>query len=386
MTSSQALSLLLVMLAVAVLPGVSRILRLPSAVTEILFGVVLGKSLLGFNPGGDWMPFLAQLGFLLLMFSAGAELDFTLLGRQGRSQISFQLTLFAATLGLAGLAAWLLDRGVFMTLVLTTTSLGLVMPVLRESGQQKTGLGQAILMAATLADFLTLLGITVFVLVHRSGLSWALLRPLPLFAGFAVLLWAFRRWAWWNPDKAEKLLRSGDPQEQGVRLTLALLFLFVGASELVHLEPVLGAFLGGCILSFVYREKRSLESKLSGLGFGFLVPLFFIHVGMGFDVRSVLGWEQLEFALLLLVLAVGVKVLPGLLYPLWGRPLGDGLLAGVLLSSRLSLIVAAAAIGVEQGFLTPQIKDAVVFLALLTCTLGPVGFKVLAKRRRPGRA
>ncbi len=382
MVLSEAFSLLLIMGAVALLPWVGRILRLPSPVIEILFGVVLGKSVLQLEMGGDWLPFLAHLGFLVLMFQAGMEINFAMLKRQSKGQLLFQVVFFGATMALAVIAALLVGRGVFVALVLTTTSLGLVMPVLKETGLNKSPLGQNILMSATLADFVTLFGITFFVLWERHGLSWRFVQPLPLFVGFAVLLWCVKLWAWWNPEKADSILRTQDPQQQGVRLSLALLFFFVALSELVRLEPVLGAFLGGCIISFVFRERNELEAKISALGFGFLIPLFFIHVGMQFDVANVLTTDRLMFTLWLFFLAIGVKLLPSLLFPLWRMPLRQGVLAGLLLSSRLSLIVAAASIGLQEGFITAEVKDSIVLLALLTCFVGPTSFKVALRGLR----
>lgn len=383
MILDQALSLLLVSLAVAILPGLSRLLRLPSPVMEILFGVVLGKSFLHLQFSGDWLQFLGYLGFFLLMFHAGMEIDFGMLLKQSLSQLSFQLLLFVATFGLSLVSALYLGQGVFMALVLTTTSLGLVMPTLREVGVQKTRLGQAILIAASLADFLTLLGITFFVLWHQHGVSWHFVSPLPLLVGFALVLWAGRRWAWWNPQQAEQFLGARDSLELSVRLSLALLFLFVAVSELVHLEPVLGAFLGGCVLSFVFREKGQLESKLSAIGFGFLIPIFFINVGVQFDLNNVLRPGQLPFTLKLLVLACLVKIVPGLLLKFQRLSFKDGLKAGILLSARLSLIMAAAEIGVREGLMSSAVKDSIVLLALLTCLLGPTLFKLTYKEQKP---
>lgn len=382
MVHNQALSLMLVSIAVAVLPGVSRLLRLPEAVVAILFGVLLGQGLLPFQVSGEWLQLLAYLGFLLLMFHAGMEIDFGMLMKQSGGQISFQLLLFGVTLVLSVLVAWLLSRGIFMALVLTTTSLGLVLPILKEADVNRTAFGQTVLIAASLADFLTLFGITFFVLWREYGVNWHFVLPLPLFLGFALVLWAGRIWAWWNPRQASRLLGAADAQELGVRLSLALLFLFVAVSQLVHLEPVLGAFMGGCVLSFVFREKGQLENKLSALGFGFLIPIFFINVGLQFNLSHILAPARLLFTLKLLVLALLVKIVPSLLLALRGVPLRGALQAGLLLSSRLTLIIAAASIGVEQGFLTPELKDAVVLLALLTCLTGPTLFKLMQKAAR----
>ena len=384
MVLNQAWSLLLVSVAAAFLPGLSRMVRLPAIVLEILFGVVLGKSLLQLQFSGDWLSFLGQLGFLLLMFQAGMEIDFHMLRRQSGKNLLFHAALFGGTLGLSAVSAVLLHRGPFVALILTTTSLGLVVPTLKETGISRTPHGQTLLIAATIADFLTLLGITFFVLYQEHGLGWRFLGPVPLFFGFGLLLKLGRLWAWWHPEGAGRLLAPRDDQELGVRLSLALLFLFVALSELVHLEPVLGAFLGGAVLSVVFREKEHLESKLSGIGYGFLIPFFFIHVGMQFDLGNVLSPERIRFTLTLFGFAVAVKMIPCLLFLIQGQGLRKALNAGILLSSRLSLIIVAASIGLEAGFISVAFKDAIVLLAVITCLLGPSAFKWL--HRPEGRS
>ena len=381
MVLDQAWSLMLVSMAAALLPGISRMVRLPAIVLEIAFGVILGKSLLQLQFGGDWLAFLAQLGFLLLMFQAGMEIDFSMLRKQSGRQLLFHLIVFALTLGLSITAATMLGRGVFVALILSTTSLGLVLPTLQETGLSRQPLGQSMLIAATLADFLTLLGITFYILWHQYGMGWRFLGPLPLFVGFAFLLRAGRLWAWWHPETAGRLLAREDSHELGVRLALALLFFFVALSELVHLEPVLGAFMGGALLSFIFQEKVDLERKMSGIGNGFLIPLFFIHVGMEFDLRNVLSPSQIVFTLKLLMFALAVKMIPALLFAFRRIPVMQCLHIGILLSSRLSLIIVASSIGLEAGFIDEPFKDAVVLLAIITCLCGPSAFKLL---HRPG--
>jgi Kef-type K+ transport system membrane component KefB len=386
MDLNQAWSLLVVALGAALLPGISQFLRLPGVVLEILFGVILGKSLLNLTFSGEWLPFLAQLGFLLLMFQAGMEIDVAMLRRQSKGQLFFHLAVFALTLVFSYIAAELLGKGIYVVLVLSTTSLGLVVPALKEAGIGKTATGQSLLIAATLADFLTLFGITFFVLWNQYGMSWRFLLPLPLFAGFAVLLKLGRLWAWWHPHSAARLLAPQDHQELGVRISLALLFFFIALSELVHLEPVLGAFMGGAVLAVVFREKEHLESKLSGIGYGFLIPLFFINVGMSFDLTSILTWPRIVFTLKLLVAALLVKFLPSLLFVFNGISLRKTLSMGALLSSRLSLIIVAATIGVNLGLISIDFKDAIILLAVMTCLLGPSLFKVLSPPDDESRA
>lgn len=372
-------ALVLVSLGAAFLPSLSVRLRLPSVVLEILFGVVIGKSLLNLQFGGEWLSFLAHLGFLILMFHAGMEINFHMLRSQPAGMFAIQATIFALTVLLSMAAAALLGQGLYLGLVFSTTSLGLVVPTLKDTGASQLPLGQNALIAATLADFLTLFAITFFILWHEKGFGWEFLRPLPLFFGFGVLLKLIQFLAWWYPEKVGRLLADRDSQELGVRFSLALLFLFVALSELAHLEPVLGAFLGGALLSIVFREKTQLELKLSGFGYGFLVPLFFIHVGMQFDVANVLSVEQLLFTAKLLGLAVLVKVLPCLLFVFAGLSFQKSLNIGFLMTSRLSLIIVAATIGLEFGFITEAFKDAIILLAVITCLLGPSLFKSFSR-------
>jgi Kef-type K+ transport system membrane component KefB len=124
------------------------------------------------------------------------------------------------------------------------------------------------------------------------------------------------------------MLAEEDDQELGVRISLAPSFFFIALSELVHLESVLGTFMGGALLSVVFRRKGNLERKLSGIGYGFLIPIFFINVGINFDLSNILT-PSLLFTLKLLIAALAVKIIPSLLYVLNGVPWRQALTMGV---------------------------------------------------------
>ncbi|MDR3567182.1 MAG: cation:proton antiporter [Syntrophobacteraceae bacterium] len=385
MVPYQPLFLLLVSLAALVLPGVSALLGIPGPVMEILFGVAIGRNLFHLQLSGQWLQLLAHLGFLLLMFHSGMEIDFGMLRRQGRSQLLFQSMLFALTAALSWIGTLFLAKGIFVAFVLVNSSPAMAISTLKETESGRSPLGQTLLIAASVADFLPLFGLTGFVLWHKYGLSWRLIMPFALFAGFALLLWAGRMWAWWNPKKVERFLGGEDPSELGVRLSLAVLFLFVAMSELAGIEPILGAFLGGCALSFVFREKSQLDNKLSALAFGFLIPIFFINVGVQLDFSHIMAPDRIVFALELIGLAFLVKLIPSLLLLLRKISLKRALQSGALLSSRLSLLVAAASIGIEEGLIGSELRDTLVLLVLFTCFLGPTVFKAGMKtgRKKP---
>ncbi|MFO7883921.1 MAG: cation:proton antiporter [Desulfobacteraceae bacterium] len=378
MVIHSAWGLVLVSLGAAFLPSVGRWVRLPSIVLEIFFGILIGKSCLNLQFGGDWITFLAHLGFLILMFHAGMEINFKMLKNQSAGMFAIQAAVFAATLILSIGGAALMGQGLYLGLVLSTTSLGLVVPILKETKIIQSAMGQMALIACTLADFLTLFAITFFLLWHQNGFGWEFLKPLPFFLGFGVILKIVQFLAWWYPEKTGRLLADHDSQELGVRFSLALMFLFVALSELVHLEPVLGAFLGGAMLSIVFQEKTQLELKFSAFGYGFLVPIFFINIGMNFDIANVLSVHQLLFTGKLFVFAVAVKVLPAMIFVLAGLSFFKAFTLGMLMTSRLSLILVAATLGLEFGLITETFKDAIILLVVVTCISGPGLFKLLS--------
>lgn len=375
MHTDQAISLMIISTAALLLPNIATRFRVPAVVAEILFGVLIGRSILNLPVSGEWVSILAEIGFLMLMFLAGAEIDFSMLGKRKPREFLFFGLIFSGTLLLSYIFSLLLGHGLFLALVLSTTSLGLVLPALRDRGLSQTLLGQNILISSVLADFLTFFGITFYVLYAKYGLTWRLVAPLPVFTIFGFLLFAMRLWVWWNPEKAKALVGKSGPSELGVRFSVALIFIFVALSELAGLEPVLGAFMGGCLLAFIFREKERLDEKLASLAYGFLIPFFFIRVGINFDLGNILSVKTLSFIALLVAAAFTVKIIPSLLLTAVRVPLRFALASGILLSSRLTLIIAAAAIGLREGFIDAALRDSIVFLALVTSIIAPTIFR-----------
>jgi len=375
MEINQAFSLIIISLAVFIIPILSRYLKIPSVVGEIVFGIAIGKSGLGIILSGEWLSFLAHFGFFLFMFLAGFEIDFEYLEKQGRRQVVFALFIFFCTVLLAYLFSTLMGFGFYMTLILSTTSLGLVIPTLRETGLSKSLIGQNIILAAIIADFMTLFGIAIYSLFYQRGFCWEMLKPGLIFVFAALVLYLLKRLAWWYPERFVRLLKGEDPVETGVRASLALLFVFVGFSSLLDIEPILGAFIGGALFSLIFRYRGVLEEKLMGFGYGFLIPVFFIHVGINFDLRVLLEWQIFLNTAILFIVAWIVKIIPSLLFRFKGLTWGECLYSGILLSARLSLIIAAASIGLKLNLINNQIHSSIILLAILTSSLAPILFK-----------
>jgi Trk K+ transport system NAD-binding subunit len=175
---------------------------------------------------------------------------------------------------------------------------------------------------------------------------------------------------------------SGATSQFKVRTALALLMAFVVLAESVGVELILGAFLAGVVVSLIRPpEDEVLRHNLEAIGYGFFIPVFFIMVGVSFDFRTLLSDPNaLYLAPLLLVVAFSLKVVGALVFKTtfsWRETLG----AGSLLSPRLSLIIAASAIGLRLGAITEATNAAIILVAALTSTLAPLGFNGLVPRR-----
>ena len=399
------LPLLLVSLLAFLIPlGLSRFRRFPVPVVvgEILAGIVIGRSGFGLVHYGSWLQFLAEFGFAFLMFLSGLEVDLSLLEGSATSRrapgswrtnptilavVTFGLTLLLAALFAAGLSFFGLVGSPWMVLLLlSTTSLGMVVPVLKERGIALTPFGQTLLMAALVADFVTMFLITIVAGLLSSGPTLNLFLSLTLIGVFVVALRLGRRLT--RVPTLTRILEelAHATTQLQVRGSLALLLVFVALSEGLGTEVILGAFLAGVLLSlFEPKEGSDLRHKLEALGFGFFIPVFFVMVGVRFDLaRLATAQGGLLLAVTLIIAAFTIKI--GAAFPLrWIASRRETLAGGLLLSSRLSLIIAAAEIGLRLGLFTQSVHAAAICVALVTCFGGPLGFQLLMpalKRRR----
>ena len=376
MESADATTLILVGLAALGLPLGARRMGLPPVVLEILFGVLVGP-VLGIVQPLALLAALAQLGFLMLMLLTGFEINIGFFQRQGWGPIMVGLLGFVATLVASWLASRVLGTDPFMVMVLATTSVGLVVPSLRSAGVASRPIGQDILLGALLADFLTLLGVTVIALLVVGEEEWRLLGIPGFFLIAALALLGIRRAAWWHPEQFSALFAAEDTEEMGIRATLALLFVFVGVAILLGIEAVLAAFLTGGVIAVVFRERGALDRKLSGFSYGFLIPIFFIDVGIRFDLTAVTDVDALVFTGQLVVAAFAVKAASALALVFRGHSLRSVAAAAALLSARLSLIIVVAEIGHHLGLLTSSQEGSIILLAIITTTVAPTLFRRL---------
>ncbi len=404
-TRSFAPLLIVVLLAFLVPLLLSRLRRLslPIVVGEIVAGIIVGRSGMGWvAPHDAVLTMLAEFGFVFLMFLSGMEIDFRALGGYASEDeedeppalgtLSLGTLSFGATLLLStGAAFGLMWLGLaqnpwVMALILSTTSLGVVVPVLKESGLSTKPFGQSILMAAVIADFATMLLITVAVAAISHGLTAKVLLISVLFAAF-FLMHRFGIFL----NKITALRRTFEELSHAtaqikVRAAFTMMLIFVVLSEALGTEVILGAFLAGAIVALLRTpDDVELSHQLEAIGFGFFIPIFFIMVGVELDLPLLFGSDgALWLVPLLLLAAIAVKVIPALIFR-FNFSLKQALAAGALLSARLSLIIAAAAIGKRLGVISEPMNAAIVLVAIVTVTAAPLVFVRLMPGRGPAR-
>lgn len=398
METDVLIALLLITGLAAVVPIFAKRLDrfgIPIVVYEILAGMIVGISGFNFIEPSPILTFLAEFGFAFLMFLSGLEIDLRLLNparptlgqeRRWTQALPLGLLIFLGTLLLAFASALFAPQAansnpLLLGLILSTTSLGVVVPVLKERGLTGTRFGQYILVASSIADFATLLLLTTIIAVLRRGLTLDLLLiPALLLIFIMVARFSLRASRGGRVQGALDSLSSATSQIR-VRGAIALMVAWVVLAEAFGVELILGAFLAGAIAGLLSgHDDQGSREKLDGIGYGFFIPIFFIMVGAQFNLQAVLQSTQgLLLLVWLLVVAFAVKIVPALLLKArfsWRQTMAGGM----LLSSRLSLIIAASAIALSMGLINETINSDIILLAIITVTIAPSLFNRIYPR------
>lgn len=379
------LSLLLLLLGSFLMPLLSARIHVPAAVLLIGYGLLTGPQLLDWVPDHEVVGFLYEVGFIVLMFLAGMEINFNGLRKRGRGALLLFLGICLAVFALAFLAAFLLKLHPVFGLALGATSVGLPLAILKETGRLRSRSGQEIILLGSVGEFLTVIGMTLFYYASRFGFSLELLWGLGKLGGVLLIsglaLRALTAVAWWHPFRFSRLVKTDEESEIGVRAALLTMMLFSMLAIAAGLESIVGAFVAGALIAFVLRGKEVLEEKLAVVGHGLFVPIFFIVVGLRFNPGAITVSGLGLFGLLLLAVFL-VRLLPGLALLRSGLSVRGMFSAVSLLSAPLTLMVAIAALGLQLGVLEPEGQSTLILLALGSGVVFPVVFRMIPNTPR----
>jgi Kef-type K+ transport system membrane component KefB len=366
-------------------------LRLPAIVLEIVLGIVLGPSGLGWVKPDLPVSILALVGLAFLLFLSGLEIDIERL--RGRilklTALGFVVSFgIAVVLGLGLKAGGFVKSPLFVAIVLVATSLGVIVPVLKDSDNISSGFGQLVIAAASIADFGAIILLSLFFSGKGSTNTAGTLILLGIFGLVVVLIGLAIARVEHSMGVSRVLRRLQDTTAQiRVRAAFVLLIGFTALADNVGLETILGAFAAGALLSLIDRDEAmthpQFRLKLEAAGFGVFIPVFFVTSGLRFDLNALFASGSTVARVPLFLLAIYLaRGLPALVYVrLLGR--SRSAIAGILQSTSLPFIVAATQIGLRLGVVTRASAAALIAAGLLSVVISPALGLVLLRRGQP---
>lgn len=360
--------------------------RLPAIVLEILAGIAIGPAGLGWVTLDEPIRVLSMLGLTLLLFLAGLELDIGLLGgrRLNITIAAFAVTIVVAYAIAAALrAAGMVESALLVAICLSATALGIIVPVLKDAGESASPFGQLIIAASSIADFGTVLMLSLLFSSEPTPVAVKLV----LLGGFGVLIAsvvvAIKGAERLQPLQAVLLRLQDSTSQIRIRGAFLLMVALAALAARLGLEVILGAFVAGGLLAVLDRDYArthpKFREKLEAVGFGVFIPVFFVASGLRFDANALFAGPgtvaRVPIFLGALLLARG---LPALLY----RPLVGSrrvLPAALLQATSLPFIVATTTIGLELHALTAPNASALIAAGLLSVVIFPMAALALLR-------
>ncbi|MDQ7046202.1 MAG: cation:proton antiporter [Sulfurovum sp.] len=364
-------------------PFVSKFLRLPIPPVEIILGAIVAYiGLIGHN---QYFDLIAEMGFLYLMFLAGMEVDLKQIINSPKIVISKSILFLFLMVSFSIIFGFIFDLNAIVIISMPLISIGLLASLSREYGKDEPWIKLAFI-AGVLGEIASIAALTIFDVATVTGFSIDLVVKITYLLLFILVIYLLYKMLqllfWWYPELKSILVPKNDTSSQDIRLAMSLFFILIAVMLSLELELALGAFIAGIAISAFFHHEKELEEKMSSLGFGFLVPLFLLHVGASFDLNALPLEGVISGALLITFLMITSRLLAAIIFKgIAGSK--DALLVALSLSMPLTLLVAVATIGYEAKLLDLltyyQLILASIFEILISMTI----IKVLESRKKP---
>jgi Kef-type K+ transport system membrane component KefB len=351
--------------------------RMPSVVLEIVAGIVVGPSVLGWVHVDATIEVISTIGIAFLLFLAGLEIDFARLRGPvlRRTSLGYGVSLTIAVIVALGLqGAGLVDTPLLVAIAMASTSLGVLIPVLKDAGASDLPLGQLVIASGSIADFGAIILLSLLFSGEGStGSTLLLIGALLALAGVALFV---VRGAEHSARIRADLLRLQDTTAQiRVRGAMVLLVAFAAIAQNLGLEVILGAFAAGAVLTVADGDRvmthPAFRRKLEAMGFGLFIPVFFVTTGVRYDLGALAGSaSSIVMVPIFLAALLAVRGVPALLY----RGILDRrqvVAAALMQATTLPFVVAATAIGLELGLIDAAGSAALVGAGLLSVVIFP---------------
>lgn len=378
----QQLSMLIIMLAALIIPIAMarfKVSSVPTAVAEIVAGILLGKSAFNIVQETSSLTLLSSLGVIILMFLSGMEINFDLFKkepgqkkRDAKSPVSIAVLSFTAVIITAFILGVILYfMGLFSdillaTILFSTIALGVVIATLKEKEILGRPMGQTILLTAVLGEVIPMLALTFYASIygHNAGRLWLIVL---LFLAAIILLRRFRQpYVWFN--NVSKATTQLD-----IRLAFFLIFTLVTVAESVGAENILGAFLAGMVMKLL-EPSEATQEKLTSIGYGFFIPIFFIMTGVRLDLKSLFANKTALALIPILVACFIIAKLPTTLIYRRRFNARNSFAGGFLTVTTITLVLPSLQVTKNLHAITSTQSDAFILAAVIVCVLAPIVF------------
>jgi len=359
-------------------PFLSNLLKLPIAMVEITLGAV--GEVLGLFHHNEMFNVLAEVGFLYLMLLAGMEVNLRELLKLDKSVFIKGFLFLFILYSISIASVFIFKYSVIFIVILPLISIGLMLSIQQEIGKQPW-LDLAIKIGV-LGELLSILVLTVVSGYFEFGLGKKLIFNIGMLFLFLIVLGVgflfLRTLFWWFPKLKIYLMPGVDKYFQDVRIAISMFFIMISIMFLLHLDVVLGAFIVGVFLSTFFDHNKDLEHKLAPFGFGFLITIFFVHVGSALDL-SLISFKLIADSFILTFLMIFLRIISSFLF-FKELKLKNTILFGFSLSMPLTLLIAIATLAYQNKVLNDYWFTVIVAAAVLEVIVTMLGIKYIQKR------
>lgn len=382
MTEHEALFLFLMAIGAFFMPFISKRLLLPASVGEIIYGIVIASLIPYGESQLEMVDYFSSLGFLILMYLAGLEINFEKFRALSRKELWLYVAAFIPVAVTAWYLSYYLELHWSFGIIFFTSGIGLLFPVLRDTDLIKTDFGQKLLIITMIGEILTLAGLTVFTIISKYGYTIQSARQILYLAVFFIVIYLIMKVLkvalWWKPNLQSVFVEVGNPTETGMRANFVILFAFVAFAAVLEIEFVVGAFVGGMMFALVFAGRDGVLDKLGGVGYGFFIPIFFISVGMRVTFNDFLQKDVIMLALLIIASLFISKVAGTVLLFFSSIPKQKLLLVATGLSFPLTMLVVVSSIFYDLNLIDKMQTSAVLLASMISAIVFPWVFKAIA--------
>jgi len=330
-------------------PYIAALVKLPTAPIEIVLGAIAGYfSFL--TPTNEIFTLMAEVGFFYLMFLAGTEVNLNLLFKLEK-ELFIKGSIYLVILYLLSLIfVKLFSLPFIFTFMFSLISVGLIMALFKEFGKDKKWLNLA-MNIGVLGELLSIVLLTIVASALENGLGEEFVKSITLlFIFMAAIFFIFKLVKvvfWWHPEWKNFLIPTkGDKDEKDIRTSMTIFFLMVALMFILHLEIAFGAFIAGVFIATFFEHKKQLPHKLATFGFGFMIPIFFIHIGSKFELRYLFIEKLVLESFLIVLVMITVRFLSSFVFHNI-LSLKERVLFSLSHSMPLTLLIAIATLALQ---------------------------------------